>query len=136
VAGINKVIIVGNIGKIDIKETQYDTKVVNMSVATSVKFKNGQGEQQEETTWHSIVLFKKLADIAAQYCKKGDKVYIEGSLKTEKWQTKEGENRYTTKIIARELQMLGNKEREDVPANATPQTSADNAAWADDDLPF
>jgi single-strand DNA-binding protein len=107
--GINKVILVGNLGQDP--ETRYmpsGKAVSNIRIATSEGWKDKQtGDMQERTEWHSVVLFDKLGEIAAEYLRKGSQVYIEGSLRTRKWQDKEGKDRYTTEIVARDMQMLG-----------------------------
>ena len=109
--GVNKVILVGNLGKDP--ETRYmpnGKAVTNFTIATSESWKDKQtGEQREQTEWHNIVLFDKLGEIAAEYLRKGSQVYIEGSLRTRKWQDKEGKDRYTTEIVARDMQMLGGR---------------------------
>ena len=109
--GINKVILVGNLG--NDPETRYlpsGGAVTNISVATSDSWKDKQtGQLQERTEWHRIVFFNRLAEIAAEYLKKGSKVYLEGSLRTRKWQDKSGQDRYTTEIVAGELQMLDSR---------------------------
>jgi single-strand DNA-binding protein len=107
--GINKVIIVGNLGQDP--ETRYmpnGKAVTNLRVATSESWKDKQtGEQREQTEWHSVVMYDRLAEIAAEYLRKGSQVYLEGKLRTRKWQDKEGRDRYTTEIQANEMQMLG-----------------------------
>jgi single-strand DNA-binding protein len=109
--GINKVILVGNLGADP--ETRYmpsGKAVTNIRIATSEGWKDKQtGDQQERTEWHSVVLFDKLGEISAEYLRKGSQVYIEGSLRTRKWQDKEGKDRYTTEIVARDMQMLGGR---------------------------
>jgi single-strand DNA-binding protein len=109
--GVNKVILVGTLGKDP--ETRYmpsGSAVTNMRIATNEQWKDKQtGEQQERTEWHSIAMFGRLAEIAAEYLRKGQQVYIEGKLRTRKWQDKEGKDRYTTEIVADEMQMLGGK---------------------------
>ena len=109
--GVNKVILVGNLGKDP--ETRYmpnGKAVTNFSIATSESWTDKQsGDKQERTEWHNIVTFEKLAEIAAEYLRKGSQVYIEGSLRTRKWQDKEGKDRYTTEIVARDMQMLGGR---------------------------
>ena len=109
--GINKVILVGNLG--NDPETRYlpsGGAVTNISVATSDSWKDKQtGQLQERTEWHRIVFFNRLAEIAAEYLKKGSKVYLEGSLRTRKWQDKSGQDRYTTEIVAGEMQMLDSR---------------------------
>jgi single-strand DNA-binding protein len=153
--GINKVILVGNIGKDP--ETRYmpnGKAVTNFSVATSEGWTDKQsGDKQERTEWHNVVLFEKLAEIAAEYLRKGSQVYIEGSLRTRKWQDKEGKDRYTTEIVAREMQMLGGRgggaagageysgsERRPSPAagnaeRSTPPPATEEGEF-DDDIPF
>lgn len=109
--GINKVIIVGNLGADP--ETKYmpsGTAVANIRVATTEAWKDrNTGEQQEKTEWHRVEAFGRLAEIMGEYLKKGSQVYIEGRIQTDKWQDKEGNDRYTTKIIARDMQMLGGR---------------------------
>lgn len=109
--GVNKVILVGTCGKDP--ETRYMPSggaVSSVSVATNESWKDKQtGEKQERTEWHNITFFGRLAEIAGEYLKKGSQVYIEGSLRTEKWQDKQGQDRYTTKVIANEMQMLGGR---------------------------
>ena len=109
--GVNKVIIVGNLGKDP--ETRYmpsGSAVTNLRIATTEAWKDKQtGDQQERTEWHSVAMFGRLAEIAAEYLRKGSQIYIEGKLRTRKWQDKEGKDRYTTEIVADEMQMLGSK---------------------------
>jgi single-strand DNA-binding protein len=109
--GVNKVILVGNLGKDP--ETRYmpsGSAVTNLRIATTEAWKDKQsGEQQERTEWHSVAMFGRLAEIAAEYLRKGSQVYVEGKLRTRKWQDKEGKDRYTTEIVADEMQMLGSK---------------------------
>ena len=109
--GINKVIIVGNLG--GDPETRYmpsGSAVTNMTVATNESWKDKQtGEQKERTEWHKVAMFGRLAEIAAEYLRKGSQVYIEGKLRTRKWQGKDGQDRYTTEVIADEMQMLGGR---------------------------
>ncbi len=109
--GINKVILVGNCGKDP--ETRYMPSggaVTNISIATSEGWKDKQtGETKERTEWHNVVFFNRLAEIAGEYLKKGSQIYVEGSLRTRKWQDKEGKDRYTTEIVANEMQMLGSR---------------------------
>ena len=109
--GINKVILVGNLGADP--ETRYmpsGSAVTNLSVATSESWKDKQtGEQTERTEWHKVVMFDRLAEIAAEYLRKGSQVYIEGKLQTRKWQDRDGNDRWTTEIRASEMQMLGGR---------------------------
>lgn len=110
-AGVNKVILVGHLGKDP--ETRYMPSggaVTTLRIATSEQWKDKQtGERREATEWHSVSMFDKLAEIAAQYLRKGSQVYVEGSLRTRKWQDKDGQDRYTTEIRATEMQMLGGR---------------------------
>ena len=107
--GINKVILVGNLGgDPELRQTNSGTSVCNFNLATSFVRRNPEtGETTETTEWHRVVLFKRLAEIADQYLKKGDQAYIEGRLSTRKWQDREGNDRWTTEVIGSELQMLG-----------------------------
>ncbi|MCK5611016.1 single-stranded DNA-binding protein [Candidatus Pacearchaeota archaeon] len=109
--GVNKVILIANLGNDpEIKYTQSGSQITNISVATSESWKDKQtGHQQERTEWHRVVFFNRLAEIAGQYLKKGSKVYIEGSLRTNKWQDQNGQDRYSTDIVASEMQMLDNR---------------------------
>ena len=146
--GVNKVIIVGNLG--NDPETRYmpsGTAVTNLSVATSRSWKDKQsGEQKEHTEWHKVAMFDRLAEIAAEYLRKGSQVYIEGRLQTRKWQDKDGNDRWTTEIVANEMQMLGGRAGSGAPAmNDAPPASAPSASAPppksgsddfDDDIPF
>lgn len=109
--GINKVILIGNLGADP--ETRYMPSggaVTNIRIATSETWKDKQsGEQKERTEWHNVVFFNRLAEIAGEYLRKGSKVYVEGSLRTRKWQGQDGQDRYTTEIVASEMQMLDSR---------------------------
>lgn len=109
--GVNKVILVGNLGADpDQRHMPSGKAVTNLRIATSETWKDRQtGDQKEKTEWHSVVLFDKLGEIAGEYLRKGSQVYIEGKLQTRKWTDKEGKDRYSTEIIANELQMLGGR---------------------------
>jgi len=109
--GINKVILIGNLGKDpEVRYMPSGSAVTNVTVATSESWKDKQsGEKQERTEWHNVVFFNRLAEIAGEYLKKGSKVYVEGSLRTRKWQDKNGQDRYTTEIVANEMQMLDSR---------------------------
>jgi single-strand DNA-binding protein len=148
--GVNKVILVGTCGKDP--ETRYMPSggaVTSISVATNESWKDKQtGEKQERTEWHNITFFGRLAEIAGEYLKKGSQVYIEGSLRTEKWQDKQGQDRYTTKIIASEMQMLGSRSGGGGTSDWSSQSSSQGAVQNqappsappaddfDDDVPF
>ena len=109
--GINKVILVGNCGQDpDTKFMPNGNAVTNISIATSESWKDKQtGQQQERTEWHKVVFFNRLGEIAGEYLRKGSKVYVEGSLRTRKWQDQSGQDRYTTEIVASEMQMLDSR---------------------------
>jgi len=109
--GINKVIIVGNVGgDPETRAMPSGSTVTNLTIATNESWKDKQtGEQKERTEWHRVAMFNRLAEIAAEYLRKGSQVYIEGKLRTRKWQDKSGNDRYTTEIIADEMQMLGGR---------------------------
>ena len=127
--GINKAIIVGNLGRDpEVRYTANGSAVANVTVATSESWKDKQsGERQERTEWHRVVFFGRLAEIAEEYLKKGSQVYIEGSIRTQKWQDKEsGQDRYTTEIVARDMQMLGSRGGE--ASGAVPGAAARGAA--------
>jgi len=135
---VNKVILVGRLGKDP--ETRYMTSgeaVTNATLATSETWKDKAGEKQEKTEWHSLVFYRRLAEVAGEYLKKGSQVYIEGKIQTRKWQDKEGVDRYTTEIIVNQMQMLGGKS--DQPEQKVEQKPAQTtkAAFDDfDDAPF
>src|SRR5688500_13441273 len=109
--GVNKVILVGNLGADpETRAMPSGTTVANIRIATSESWKDKQtGEQQERTEWHRVALFGRLGEIAAEYLRKGSQVYIEGSIRTRKWQDKEGKERFSTEIVANEMQMLGGR---------------------------
>jgi single-strand DNA-binding protein len=111
-ASVNKVILVGNLGKDpDVRYLPDGGAVVNLALATSSSWKDkNTGEKREETEWHRVVIYGRLAEIAGEYCKKGRSVYIEGRLKTRKWQDQSGVDKYTTEIIADQMQLLGGRE--------------------------
>ena len=121
-AGINKVIIVGNLGQDpDVRTTPTNETVTTITVATSESWTDkNTGEKKEVTEWHRIVIYRKLAEIAAQYLRKGSQVYIEGRLKTRKWQDNNGQDRYTTEIQGDNLQMLGGR-NQDAAQNQPPK---------------
>lgn len=158
--GINKVILVGNVGvEPDVRYMPNGNAVTTLSVATSETWKDKQtGDKQERTEWHRVVCFNRLGEIAGEYVKKGSKLYVEGSLRTRKWQDPQGQDRYTTEIIANELQMLDSKggnsaaSYDDIPSQGASSRPANAAAGSshsapaesthdafaelDDDIPF
>ncbi len=108
--GINKVILVGNMGNDpEVRYTPAGAAVTTISVATTESWKDKEGNKQEKTEWHRVVFFGRLAEIAGEYLKKGSQVYIEGKLRTNKWQDQSGQDRYTTEVLANEMQMLGGR---------------------------
>lgn len=149
--GINKVILVGNLGADP--ETRYTpsgTAVANIRLATTKAWKDrNSGEQQERTEWHRVVMFNRLAEVAGEYLKKGSQVYIEGELQTRKWQDQSGNDRYTTEVVANEMQMLGGRGgggggggRSDAPAQTESAGGGGKSRQQsppddfDDDIPF
>lgn len=109
-ASVNKVILVGNLGRDpEVRYMPDGAAIANISVATTDAWKDKNGEKQERTEWHRVAFFGKLAEIAGEYLKKGSQVYVEGRLQTRKWQDKEGQDRYTTEIVADRMQMLGGR---------------------------
>ena len=139
-AGINKVIIVGNLGNDpEIRTMPNGEAVANISVATSESWTDkNTGERREVTEWHRIVLYRRLAEIAGQYLRKGSQVYVEGRLKTRKWQDQNGQDRYTTEIQGDVMQMLGTRPQSaDGANNSQPMPQQDASANAfDDSIPF
>lgn len=141
--GVNKVILVGNLGADP--ETRYmpsGSAVTNIRMATSESWKDKQtGEMQERTEWHNVAFFNRLAEIAGEYLRKGSQVYVEGRLRTRKWQDKQGNDRWTTEVVANEMQMLGGRPGADAPARAAAVGGGAPAPAAggddfDDDIPF
>jgi single-strand DNA-binding protein len=130
--GVNKVILIGNLGRDpEVRYTAGGAAVANLRIATTESWRDKQtGEKKENTEWHSVVLFGKLGEIAGEYLKKGRTVYIEGSLRTRKWQDKDGQDRYTTEIVASDMQMLGGGEgRGEGGGYGARQGAAEEPAW-------
>ena len=148
--GVNKVILIGNLGNDpDIRYTASGAAVANISLATAETWRDKEtGDQQERTEWHRIVFFGRLAEIVGEYLKKGSQIYVEGRLQTRKWQDKEGNDRYTTEIVANEMQMLGSRgvsggqPNHDKPPPASEKDSGQTSSKVrtdedfDDDIPF
>ena len=137
--GVNKVIILGNLGSDpEIKQLPSGDCVVNFSVATSESWKDKQtGELKEVTEWHRVVAFKRLAEIAGEYLKKGSKIYLEGSLKTRKWQDQQtGQDRYATEIVMHEMQMLDSKADSNQQSRAQQPAQQQQQDSFDEDMPF
>ena len=144
-AGVNKVILVGNLGKDpEVRHLDTGVSVANFSLATTESYNNKQGERVNQTEWHNIVVWRGLADVAEKYLNKGSSVYIEGKIQTRKWEDKEGNTRYSTDIIADKMTMLGSKSQtqneiadntvNDV--NETTSESRQSNTTKEDDLPF
>src|SRR5262245_54048796 len=146
--GVNKVILIGHLGQDPQQRAMPSGKaVVNLRIATTEQWRDKQtGENKEATEWHNVAMFDRLAEIAAEYLRKGSQVYIEGRIRTRKWQDKEGNDRYTTEIIANEMNMLGGRGGRDAgaPVERSPQReepaprgeTAGVAESFDDDIPF
>lgn len=151
-ASVNKVILIGNLGRDpEIRYLPSGDAVANLRIATTDKFKDRSGEQQEVTEWHSVAFFGKQAEICGQYLKKGSQVYVEGSLRTRKWQDKDGNDRYTTEIRGDRMQMLGSRgggggggmadfdaPPDNAPPKGKPAGSGGGGGFGDmdDDIPF
>lgn len=143
-SGVNKVILVGNLGK-DPEPRTLDSgvKMVRFSLATSETYRDRDGNRVDQTEWHNIVLWRGLADVAEKYLRKGNQVYIEGKIRTRQWEDKDGNTRYTTEIIGDNMTMLGSSRDGDYkrPENSTPpaqqtEKKEENIELPDDDLPF
>lgn len=134
--GINKQILVGNIGKIENRVSPSGTVLCNFSVATGARVKDKQGNYEDETTWHNCVAFNKLAEVMRDYCAKGKKVYVEGQTKHEKYE-KDGETKYITKVIVNQLQILSPKDEaaKPVETSSTAYENVDSVPF-DDSIPF
>jgi len=139
-ASINKVILVGNLGKDpDTRYMPNGDAVTNITLATTDTWKDKTTQEKKEATeWHRVVFFRKLGEIAGQYLKKGASIYVEGSLKTRKWQDKDGQDRYTTEIVATEMRMLGSRQGGDAqePAQSAAPVGAPADEGAYEDVPF
>lgn len=150
-ASVNKVILVGNLGRDpEVRYMPDGGAITNVSIATTDSWKDKNGEKQERTEWHRVAFFGKLAEIAGEYLKKGSQVYVEGALRTRKWQDKDGQDKYTTEVIADRMQMLGSRSGGSVnmdstssPAGASSSAGSPGAAKSGakfddfpDDIPF
>jgi len=150
---VNKVILLGNLGRDpELRFLPNGDAVCNFSIATTDSWKDKAGEKQEKTEWHNIVMYRKLAEIAGEYLNKGRPVYLEGRLQTRKWQTKDGQDRYTTEIVADNMQMLGGRDagtqsvaknefnqepkKNDSPSKADDSSTASSFDEFEDDIPF
>lgn len=147
-AGVNKVILVGNLGKDpEVRHLENGAAVANFSIATSETYKDKNGERQTQTEWHNIVLWRGLAEIAEKYLRKGNQVYIEGKLRTRSWDDKDGVTRYTTEVVGDNMTMLGSKGDGSTDGNNNQKSSSDTTTYTQsetqieeadesDDLPF
>ena len=130
-AGVNKVILVGNLGKDpEVRYLDNGVAVANFSLATTENYKNKEGERVSQTEWHNIVLWRGLAEVAEKWLKKGSSVYVEGKIRTRKWEDKEGNTRYSTEVLGDNMTMLGGKPTSESPAESVPYSGKK------DDLPF
>jgi single-strand DNA-binding protein len=149
--GVNKVILIGNLGRDpEVRYSANGNAIANITLATTESWKDKQsGEKQEKTEWHRVVFFSRLAEIVGEYLKKGSQVYVEGRLQTRKWQDQNGQDRYTTEIVASDMQMLGSRGgmggpsddfNQDRPAPASSSGSSGGGSGGpddfDDDIPF
>ena len=135
-ASVNKAILVGNLGKDpELRYTQSGQPVANFSIATTEKWQGKDGNTEERTEWHKIVVWGKSAENCQKYLAKGSSVYIEGSLQTRKWEDKDGQERYTTEVRADRVQFLGSKNRDDGKRGQEPQ-DVPGDTYPDDDIPF
>jgi single-strand DNA-binding protein len=140
-AGVNKVILIGNLGKDpEVRSIESGAKVATFSLATTESYKNKEGQKIDSTEWHNIVLWRGLAEVAEKFLKKGSQIYIEGKIRTRSWDDKDGIKRYTTEIIGDTFTMLGAK-REEAPPPAVepehmPTVTPPAAPGPEDDLPF
>jgi single-strand DNA-binding protein len=141
-SGVNKVILIGNLGaNPEVRFTQGGSAVANLRLATTERYTDRSGQKQEQTEWHRVVLFGRQAEVAQQYLTKGRQVYIEGRIRTRQWQDQQGQKRYSTEIVATNMQLIGGRSdrpAEDMGATVPPddQAGADFGGGPDDDIPF
>lgn len=130
--GVNKVILIGRLGRDpETRFTSGGNAIANVSLATSESWKDKAGEKQEKTEWHRIVFFGRQAEVVSEYLNKGSQIYVEGRLQTKKWQDKDGNDKYTTEVIASSFQMLDGK-----PGATSSKPKADDSPEFDDEIPF
>lgn len=145
-AGVNKVFLLGRLGRDpEVRYTQGGQTVANLRIATSERYTDRSGQVQESTEWHSVVVWGKQAELAKQYLTKGREVFVEGTLRTRQWQDQQGQKRYTTEVVARNIQFVGGRgtaggpgmeRHEDAGATVPPDDMADFGGGPDDDIPF
>lgn len=141
--GVNKVILIGNLGADpDVRTSTQGKTIANVNIATAEIWKDQQGQRQERTEWHRVVFFGRTAEVARDYIRKGSRIYVEGRLRTRKWQDKQGADHYTTEILADEFQMMDRPDGGQQRSESQPQTyqrqetNTSNEADFDDDIPF
>lgn len=133
-SSLNKVQLIGNLGADpEIRQATNGNAIANLNIATSEKWTDKSGEKRENTEWHRVVIFGKLADVVGQYVRKGDRIYIEGKLQTRKWQDRDGNDRYTTEIVGNQMLMLGGRQGGQQQSQPTPSR---DSGGLDDDIPF
>ncbi len=140
-SGVNKVILIGNLGaNPEVRYTQGGTTVANLRLATTRRWTGKDGQRQDETEWHNVVSFGKLAEICGQYLQKGKQIYVEGRLRTRQWQDQQGNKRYTTEVVMENMTMLGARGAatgEELPETVPAEpTTPDQLGASDDDIPF
>ena len=141
-SGVNRVFLIGNLGaNPEVRSTQGGQTVANLRLATTERWTDRNGQKQEQTEWHNVVVWGKQAEIVGQYLTKGRQIYVEGRIRTRQWQDQQGQKRYTTEVVAQRVQMLGGRPdsgREDMGATVPPDdsASADFGGGPDDDIPF
>ena len=135
-SGVNKVILLGNLGKDpEVRYLDNGVAVANFSLATTENYKNKQGERVSQTEWHNVVFWRGLAEVAEKYLKKGDSIYLEGKIRTRKWEDKEGNTRYSTEVLADNMTMLGKKNSQ-VSDSQQLTSNEKSVSNHEDDLPF
>jgi len=135
-SGVNKVILLGNLGKDpEVRYLDNGVAVANFSLATTENYKNKQGERVSQTEWHNVVFWRGLAEVAEKYLKKGDSIYLEGKIRTRKWEDKEGNTRYSTEVLADNMTMLGKKNSQ-VSDSQELTSNEKSVSNHEDDLPF
>lgn len=135
---LNKVMLIGRLGRdVEKKLTNSGARVATLSIATTDVFNDRQGNRQERTEWHKVVMWEKMADLAEQYLRKGSQVYVEGSLRTQEWQDKDGNRRFTTEVVANRMQFLDSRDSGQKPNTEAPQQTEKKAdEFIEDDIPF
>jgi single-strand DNA-binding protein len=135
---LNKVTLIGNLGQDpEVRYTPSGAAVATISIATTRSWKDKQSQKQTETEWHRVIFWNRQAEVVGEYLKKGSMIYVEGRLQTRKWETKDGQERYTTEIIASEMHMMGGKGKpEAAQQDSAPAANNEEPDYSDDDIPF